>query len=250
MQVELIYDADCPNVRAARAQLMRAFSDAGVDATWTEWDRASADSPAYARRFGSPTVLVDGKDVVPQEVDAVASCCRIYFDAAGVIGRVPPIESIVAALRRAKSSGLKSGNASPKGERSSWKTTMMAVPSVGLAMLPKLTCAACWPAYAALIGALGFGFFDYTAFLLPITVIALAVTLATLAWRAKDRRGYGPLALGLAAAALHLFGKFLVDSDEVAYTAVPILIGAAVWNAWPRVLSARPCGSCPSPASN
>ena len=38
--VELIYDGNCPNVAEARAELMRAFSEAGVPARWVEWNRA------------------------------------------------------------------------------------------------------------------------------------------------------------------------------------------------------------------
>lgn len=244
MKVELIYDLDCPNVAAARMQLLRAFSDAGLDALWTEWDLASGDSPAYVRHFGSPTILVDGQDVVPEELAAVASCCRLYRNGAGAMERVPAIESIASAIR--KSSARPAIPIHPKGIKPAWKTTIAAVPSVGVALLPKLTCAACWPAYASLMGALGFGFFDYTAYLLPITVAALGLTLATLAWRAKAGWGYGPLVLGGIAAMLHLLGKFVLDSNVIAYTAVPILISAAVWNVWPRKVTPGSCDSCAS----
>jgi mercuric ion transport protein len=106
MKIELIYDADCPNVPAARSQLLRAFAKAGVEATWVEWDRSSRGSPSYARRYGSPTILIGGRDVVPEEMDAVANCCRLYFDNAGLVNRVPPIERIIAALQREASAPL------------------------------------------------------------------------------------------------------------------------------------------------
>jgi hypothetical protein len=243
MKVELIYDADCPNVQTARTQLLRAFGIVGVDAVWTEWDRASEGSPEHVRRYGSPTILVDGEDVVPED-PAAASCCRLYLDRAGVMGRVPALERIVSALggSSAQSEALQRSRSSMPA----WKTTLGAAPSVGVALLPKLTCAACWPAYAALMSAFGFGFFDYTAYLLPITAVALALTLATIAWRARTRRGYGPLAVGVVATALHLVGKFVLESDAIAYAAVPILICAAVWNAWPRKVAGGSCSACPS----
>ena len=62
MKVELIYDADCPNVAATRARLIAAFAAAGLAPRWQEWQRGSEGSPEYARRFGSPTILVDGRD--------------------------------------------------------------------------------------------------------------------------------------------------------------------------------------------
>ncbi len=106
------------------------------------------------------------------------------------------------------------------------------LPAVGAALLPKLTCPACWPAYAALLSALGVGFIDYTPFLLPLTLVFLIVTLALLAWR--PRRGYAPLALGLLASAIVLIGNFFLDSDITTYAGVALLVGASTWNAWPR----------------
>ena len=66
-----------------------------------------------------------------------------------------------------------------------------ALPSVGVALLPKLTCPVCWPAYTALLSSLGISFVDYTPYLLPTVAIFLAVALSALAYRAKARRGYG-----------------------------------------------------------
>ena len=115
------------------------------------------------------------------------------------------------------------------------------LPAVGAALLPKLTCPACWPAYAALLSALGVGFIDYTPFLLPLTLVFLVVTLTVLARRA--RRGYAPLTLGLFAAAAMLIGKFLFDSDIATYAGVALLIGASTWNAWPTPAKAA-CVNC------
>src|SRR5207249_1342007 len=63
MKVELIYDADCPNVAETRANLLQAFAAVHLKAKWTGWERSSPSSPAYAAGFGSPTVLVEGCDV-------------------------------------------------------------------------------------------------------------------------------------------------------------------------------------------
>ena len=76
MNVELIYDAQCPNVEAARSRLREAFRAAGLPVSWQEWDRNDPGSPDRVRRFGSPTILVNGLDVAlasPGE----ANSCRI-----------------------------------------------------------------------------------------------------------------------------------------------------------------------------
>ncbi len=92
----------------------------------------------------------------------------------------------------------------------------------------------CWPAYAGLVSALGLGFLISTKYLLPLTVAVLAVTAAALGFRASQRQGYGPLYVGLLASAAILIGKFYFDAAHALYTGIALLIGASVWNSWPR----------------
>ena len=61
--VDLVYDADCPNISVARANLIRAFSVAGIQPKWSEHRIGDATAPERTRGYGSPTVLVDGRDV-------------------------------------------------------------------------------------------------------------------------------------------------------------------------------------------
>jgi hypothetical protein len=222
MLVELIYDVDCPNVSDARNNLRQALAAARQPRQWREWDRSEPGSPDYARRYGSPTILVDGRDIdgaTPSDEPA----CRIYAMDPGRQRGVPAVETIVTALRRV-----------PRRSRSAVARSLPALPVVGAALLPKLTCPACWPAYAGLLSALGIGFVDYTPYLLPLTAVFLVVTLLTLAHRARTRRGYGPLLLGLASSGVILTGKFAFDSDVATYGGVGLLVAAAAWNSWPR----------------
>ncbi|MHB1142905.1 MAG: MerC family mercury resistance protein [Sulfuricaulis sp.] len=229
--VELIYDNDCPNVLLARENLLRAFSQAGLVPRWREWDRADTQAPEYARKYGSPTVLVNGKDVAGSGV-ADASCCRIYMSDDGIHRGAPPVASIMVALSQT-SKTRRFGNG-----------IMPLVPAIGTALMPKLICPACWPAYAGLLSALGLGFIDYTPLLLPLTLVFLVVVLATLAWRAKARRGYAPLLAGMVAAFIVLVGKFQFDSNIATYTGIALLVGASLWNSWPRRSSAASCPAC------
>lgn len=99
-KIELIYDADCPNIKAARIQLTRAVREIGVELLWQEWDRNDHSAPAYVRNYGSPTILVDEKDVVDSD-NPDAGCCRIYTDDAGTMRGVPAIDEIVDSLKSA-----------------------------------------------------------------------------------------------------------------------------------------------------
>ena len=107
----------------------------------------------------------------------------------------------------------------------------------------RIRCAACWPAYAALLTSLGVSFVDYTPYLLPLTATFLALTLAMLAYRAASRHGYAPLALGCVATAIVLIGKFAFDSDIALYGGIALLVGASLWNAWP-VAPRADCRTC------
>ena len=231
--IEFIYDRDCPNVEGARTALRDALRALKRTQVWQEWDRADQHAPEYVRAYGSPTILVDGKDIAGMP-PGDASACRIYRNEHGNTRGVPDSQLILAAMQT-------SGNGKPAGGK---MRALAMLPAVGGALLPKLTCAACWPAYAALLSALGVEFVDYTPYLLPITVVALGVALFGLGWRAHARRGYAPLLVGVIASIVILVGKFGLDSDIAAYLGAAALIGATVWNLWPRRRAAETCGAC------
>jgi mercuric ion transport protein len=115
-----------------------------------------------------------------------------------------------------------------------WKRGLLALPGVGVSMLPKLACPLCWPAYAGLLTSLGLGFLISAVYLLPITAAFLVLALGAMAFRANTRRGYGPFLVGLVAAAGVLLGKFVWESKPIMYSAVGLLVIASLWNAWPR----------------
>jgi hypothetical protein len=116
------------------------------------------------------------------------------------------------------------------------------VPAILLSLLPKITCPACWPAYAGLLSSMGMGAFNYGPYLFPLTVAGLVVALAGLGFRARQRRGHGPLAAGALGGAILLVGKFGYDSQPAMYGGIVLLIGASIWNAWPK----RRPGPCPA----
>ena len=113
------------------------------------------------------------------------------------------------------------------------KQGLLALPSVGFSMLPKLACPACWPAYAGLLSSVGLGFLISTAYLLPLTAAFLFLAVAALPFRANKRRGYGPFVLGLVAGSAVLLGKFAWESKLTVYGALGLLVVASLWNAWP-----------------
>jgi mercuric ion transport protein len=111
--IELVYDLTCPNVERCREALRAAMAHVGLPPSWTEWDRNDPATPAVYRPYGSPTVLVDGRDIAapPDTVaDGTAATvalraipsgnsCRVYSDdAVGRLSGAPSVPSIVRAL--------------------------------------------------------------------------------------------------------------------------------------------------------
>src|SRR5438093_556949 len=94
------------------------------------------------------------------------------------------------------------------------KRTLVTLPGVGVSLLPKLMCPACWPAYAGIVSALGLGFLISAKYLLPLTVAFLAISTLALGFCASRRHGYGPFWMGLVAAATILTGKFYFDAAQ------------------------------------
>ncbi len=229
-RVELIYDSDCPNIRHATKALLRAFSEAGLQPSWMEWDRKSPDSPAYARRYGSPTVLVNGRDVTGVPPTEDSDSCRIYDHGTGDLRGAPPINVIASALANGDTSPV--GRAAGSGP--GWWRFLASLPGVGAGLLPVGLCPACWPAYAGILGSLGLGFLLESTYLLPLTIGFLGLALFALAFRAKTRRGYGPLVIGTASVGSVLVFKFAFPVASAVYAGLFALVAASVWNAWPE----------------
>lgn len=222
MRIELICDDECPNVGDTRINLMRALAAAGWPPQWTEWNRSDPNAPDEIRRFGSPTILVDGVEIADADDLNSGRCCRIYRYADQRLGGVPPIDLIASAVRRRTRRGV-----------ARWMQKLVPLPSIGIALLPKLACPACWPAYAGLLSSVGLGFLVPSSKLFMLTLASLALALGAIAFQGFVRRRSGALVLGTIAATSTVLGKFVFSSDVVLYASVVALIGASAWSAWP-----------------
>ncbi len=108
----------------------------------------------------------------------------------------------------------------------------MGIPAAALAALP--VCPACYPAYLAVLSGLGLGALESFEAQLTITALFLAVALGALAYRARQRRGLAPLAVGAFGATVVLVSKLLLGIEAGTYAGVALLVVASVWNVWPR----------------
>ena len=79
-------------------------------------------------------------------------------------------------------------------------------------------------------------------FLLPLTIVFLALAVCALAYRARWRRGFGPAIVGACAAVVLVVRKFVLDAPVLAYVAMAAFGLAAVWNVWP--VPRTKCSAC------
>jgi len=122
----------------------------------------------------------------------------------------------------------------------------LSLPAVGLTLMPKVVCPACWPAYAGLLSAVGVGFIPTAAYLVPLTVVFLVVAVVPLAVRARSGKSRVPFVLGLVASGLILLGQSWLRSDPTTYVGVAVLVAA--WLCESRshreVAADTPCPAC------
>ncbi len=230
LNVELIIDKDCPNVNATRANLMRAFSQTNLKACWKEWDRNSKEAPDYAKKHGSPTLLINGNDLMGVESHTRANCCRVY-EGSGT----PSVELITSKLSEFKVSQQSKGH-----RLFGFLGTVSIGPSMGAAFLAKASCPFCYPAIAGFLTSLGLGFLFKGTYFYILMSLFLGVALFGLGFKASSRKGYGPLFLGSLGAVVALVFHYL-KNDYVFYLGISVLIIASIWNLLP---ARKLCNTC------
>lgn len=96
--MELLVVQDCPHLEQARRDLQTVLARGIIEVPIQLIYVTSADDAEFLHFQGSPTIRVNGDDVVPQPELPIALACRVYRDAEGGALGSPPIESIRAAV--------------------------------------------------------------------------------------------------------------------------------------------------------
>jgi len=101
MRVELLWWDGCPSTPEALTDLRQALAAAGLDAP-VKMVEIESDEQAQRERFpGSPTIRIDGEDIVPcPEREPFSLTCRVYRLRDGRPSPTPDPEDILEALKR------------------------------------------------------------------------------------------------------------------------------------------------------
>jgi hypothetical protein len=104
MRVEFLWWEGCPSHPGALAELRDVLRSEDLDPDVVERREITTDEQAVRERFpGSPTILIDGEDVIPHEDGELFSLtCRVYRLRDGRYSATPDPEDVRAAVRRSK----------------------------------------------------------------------------------------------------------------------------------------------------
>ena len=229
-KIELVYETTCPNAQAVREMLKTIGLELGLQLNVTETNKDDPNAPEYARKLSSPTVLVDGKDVVA-DGSVGGNACRIYRTADGRMTGIPPRAAVLDALR--------------KSQRKQKWGLLSFIPVVMTAMLPVVSCPACWPLYGSVLASLGLTFVDYTPYIRPIMLAFSALAAGGIVYYWNRTRKWLPAVTGLAGVAIIVVGKLTLSNSLAIYSGGFVATLAFVLGALPaRKIRPDNCETC------
>jgi hypothetical protein len=99
--VELQWWEGCPSTERARAELREVLDALGLGSVKIRMSEVETDAEARAMRFpGSPTILVDGQDVVtPNPDEPIGLTCRVYRQRDGRVSPTPDPADVRDAIQ-------------------------------------------------------------------------------------------------------------------------------------------------------
>lgn len=104
MKIQLLTFSDCPNAGAARSALSHALRAEALDVAVEEVDIGRDDALAWARAWGSPTILIDGEELTGASPRSGDIGCRLYK------GGAPSVDQIRERLRIATAASPRTGD--------------------------------------------------------------------------------------------------------------------------------------------
>jgi hypothetical protein len=103
VNVELLWWEGCPSWPEALKELRTAMGELGLDPESVELREVESDEQAERERFpGSPTIRIDGADIVPANGSPASLTCRVYKLRDGRYSPIPDPADLREALERSR----------------------------------------------------------------------------------------------------------------------------------------------------
>lgn len=114
MRIELLATSDCPHADRAEQILRQALTEDGHEPSVSRIYVDDIDDAAGLGFHGSPTIRIDGQDVVPPPRDVpIGIACRLYRQPGGGLDGVVPAEVITAYVERRRLAEQQARDARP-----------------------------------------------------------------------------------------------------------------------------------------
>lgn len=220
VRVQLLTFPDCPDADATRNALRRVLSGQGLPPGFEDIDLTAPETPEELRAWGSPTVLVNGKDMAGE--GPTGPTCRLYLTRGGGAQGVPPDQLMHSAIEAARPA------------RPDWLRSLALIPGAVASFLPVATCPSCLVAYTAVLSSLGLGFLANNKVTTPLVAVFLALGMGSMAWSARRHGRLGPLTLTVAGSAAVVVGRLVWSLPPVMYVGSALIFGASIWNLYVR----------------
>ncbi|MBV8217855.1 MAG: hypothetical protein JO325_05285 [Solirubrobacterales bacterium] len=103
LDVELLWWEGCPSTERALAAVREALAEAGMEGVPVRTPEIRTDDDARDAGFvGSPTILIDGVDLVPAAAEEqIGLSCRVYRRRDGRVSPIPDPDDLREALQSA-----------------------------------------------------------------------------------------------------------------------------------------------------
>lgn len=103
MNVELLWWEGCPSTERALAAVQEALGELDLSDVEVRMREIKGDGDAREAGFvGSPTILIDGVDLVPAAAEEqIGLSCRVYRRRDGRVSPIPDPDDLREALSRA-----------------------------------------------------------------------------------------------------------------------------------------------------
>lgn len=112
LSIDFLYSEDCPSHERALALVRDVLSAEGLENPLIAIRRIDSEEQAQRYAFpGSPTIRVNGADIVDASNLQIGLSCRAYRQDDGRISPLPPRSAIVQAVRSARTSASRAAGA-------------------------------------------------------------------------------------------------------------------------------------------
>jgi hypothetical protein len=99
MDLEILHIVDCPNWRRAGIRLREALNATGHAELSIGYRLLRSSEDAVGTAFaGSPTITLDGVDLIPSEGATSDLACRLYVTPSGLAG-LPTTDQLAEGIR-------------------------------------------------------------------------------------------------------------------------------------------------------